>query len=48
MNQCYNYKKFVGFGIIYKFDKNNYICIKLFKEGKKAYLILFPNDGKSC
>jgi len=48
MNQCYNYKKFVSFGIIYKSDKNNYIYIKSFKESKKTYLMLFPNDGKSC
>ena len=48
INQYYNYKKFVGLDIIYKFNKHNYICIKPFKEGKKTYLMLFPNDGKSC
>ena len=47
MNQYYNYKKFVGFDIIYKFDENNYICIKSFKESKKTYLMSFSNDGKS-
>ena len=47
MNQCYNYKKFVGLGIIYKSDENNYICIGSFKKGEKAYPMSFPNDGKS-
>ena len=47
MNQCYDYKKFVSFGIIHKFNKNNYICIRLFKENKKAYLMSFPNNGKN-
>ena len=47
INQYYNYKKFVSFGIIYKFDKYNYICIGLFKESEKAYLMLFSNDSKN-
>ena len=47
MNQYYDYKKFIGFGIIHESDENNYICIGSFKEGKKAYFILFLNDGKS-
>ena len=24
MNQCYDYKKFVGLGIIHEFNENNY------------------------
>ncbi len=47
MNQCYDYKKFISLDIIYESNKNNYIYIEPFKEGKKAYLILFPNNGKS-
>ena len=47
INQCYDYKKFVSLSIIHKSNKNNYICIKPFKKGEKAYLMLFPNDSKS-
>jgi hypothetical protein len=48
MNQCYDYKKFIGLGVIHESDENNYICIGPWKEGETAYPMVFMDkDGKT-
>jgi hypothetical protein len=44
MNQCHDYKKFIGLGIIHEADDNNYICIGPWEEGKPKYPVMFPNS----
>ena len=44
MNQCHDYKKFIGMGVIHESDDNNYICIGPWDPKKPAIPIQFSND----
>ena len=44
MNQCHDYKMFIGKGVIHESDDNNYICIGPWEPNKQALPVQFSND----
>jgi hypothetical protein len=44
MNQCHDFKKFIGMGVIHENDENNYIAVGPWTPGKEAVPIQFNSD----
>jgi hypothetical protein len=44
MNQCHDYKMFIGKGVIHESDENNYICLGPWVQGAHPLPVQFSSD----